>query len=224
MNDDLPKNRPYTILNAAMSVDGKISTIAGNAEFSSKEDWRRVHELRSSVDAIMVGINTILKDDPKLHIKYYTPKRFWRIIVDSNAKTPLYAKLFDMDLNIYPILIATSKNATPSKIESLSEKGAHIFQTESTGWVNLNHLMEYLFKLNINRILLEGGGTLNFSMLKNQLVDEVIIAIAPVIVGGKDAITLVEGIGFQLVENGIHLDFQRMELYGNNIVLFFKIS
>jgi len=84
--------------------------------------------------------------------------------------------------------------------------------------------MQYLWRLNIRRILLEGGGTLNFSMLQEKLVDEVIIAIAPVLVGGKNAISLVEGEGVNLVEEGAQLEFNKYERLGKNIVLYFKVK
>ena len=88
------KNRPYVILNAAMSLDGKIATISGDSEFSSVSDWKRVHELRSNMDAIMVGINTILKDNPKLYVKNHKISRLLRVIVDSKARTPPDSKIF----------------------------------------------------------------------------------------------------------------------------------
>ncbi len=217
-------NRPYVILNAAMSLDGKIATVAGSADFSSEEDWKRVHRLRTQVDALMVGVNTILKDDPKLHIKYYAPTKMWRIIIDSKARTPLEAKIFEMDHLKYPILIAVTNNAPESNIKSLKRKGAQILKAGNGEMVDLFKVLYYLLKLNINRVLLEGGGTLNFSMLRENLVDEVIVAIAPVLVGGQDAISLVEGVGVNLVRNGFHLDFQEFELLGSNIVLHFKIK
>ena len=216
-------NRPYVILNAAMSLDGKIATVSGNADFSSDADWKRVHKLRTKVDALMVGINTILKDDPKIHIKHYTAKKLLRIIIDSKARTPLNAKVLQMDQNIYPTLIVVTKTAPESNIAKLKEKGAQIFEAGDGDRVDLKSLMVYLLNRRISKILLEGGGNLNFSMLQEGLVDEVVIAIAPVIVGGKDAITLIEGIGAESVQDGFQLEFKQFELLGNNIVLhFFK--
>ncbi len=218
------RNRPYVILNAAMSLDGKIATISGDSEFSSEEDWRRVHKLRSEMDGIMVGINTILKDDPKLHVKNHKITKFLRIVIDSMARTPINAKIFQMDLSIYPILIAVSNNASKSNIRELENKGAVILQTGEKESVNLKIVMDYLLKSGIKTVLLEGGGTLNFSMLQENLVDEVIIAIAPVIVGGKNAISLAEGEGMNFVRDGFLLDFKRFEVLGNNLVLYFSIK
>ncbi len=219
-----PNSRPYVVLNAAMSLDGKIATISGAAEFSSKADWRRVHKLRSQVDAIMVGINTILKDDPKLYVKHYETTKLWRIIVDSTARTPLDAKLFQMDPAIYPIIIAVTNRAPESNVRKLEERGAKVLKAGNDERVDLPVVMQELFKRNIEKVLLEGGGTLNFSMLQDKLVDKVIVAIAPVIIGGRDAISLVEGVGVSLVEDGFHLEFTEYELIGNNIVLHFLVK
>ena len=214
--------RPYIILNAAMSLDGKIATILGDSEFSSEEDWKRVHKLRSGMDAIMVGINTVIQDNPKLYVKYYETARFWRIIIDSQSRTPLNAKLFQMDPEIYPVLIAVTNKAPRSKVEELIDRGAHVIRTGEGEKVDLRVVMTNLSKLGIKKVLLEGGGNLNFSMLKEKLVDEVIVAIAPVIVGGKNAITLVEGEGIELVKKGFNLQLERIEQIDFNIVLYFR--
>jgi 2,5-diamino-6-(ribosylamino)-4(3H)-pyrimidinone 5'-phosphate reductase len=219
-----PNLRPHVVLNAAMSLDGKIATVTGAAEFSSKADWKRVHKLRSQVDAIMVGINTILKDDPKLYVKHYETNKLWRIIIDSNARTPLDAKIFQMNPGMYPIIIAVTNRAPGSKIQKLEELGAKILRAGDRERVDLPLVMQELLKFNIEKVLLEGGGTLNFSMLQGRLVDEVIVAIAPVIIGGRDAISLVEGAGVRLVENSFHLEFIQYEVLGNNIVLHFLVK
>ncbi|HUX99698.1 MAG TPA: 2,5-diamino-6-(ribosylamino)-4(3H)-pyrimidinone 5'-phosphate reductase [Candidatus Deferrimicrobium sp.] len=216
------KNRPYVILNAAMSLDGKIATISGDAEFSSEADWKRVHKLRSEMDAIMVGINTILKDDPKLYIKNYTPNKFLRVIIDSIAHTPPNANLFNMDLSIYPVLIAVTNKAPKSKIQQLKNKGAQILETGEKNQVDLKKVMEFLVKMNIKKVLLEGGGTLNFSMIENKFIDEVRVAIAPVLVGGKSATTLVDGLGFESVCEGFHLELDYIDQIGYNVVLYYK--
>lgn len=221
MND---KKRPYVVLNAAMSLDGKIATISGDSEFSSEEDWKRVHKLRSEMDAVMVGINTVIQDDPKLYLKYHTPKKFWRIIIDSQARTPPTAKLFQMDPEIYPVLIAVTAEASKTKLKELEAGGAQIIRIGEGNCVDLKILMNSLNKLKIKRILLEGGGTLNFSMLKAQLVDEVIVSIAPVIVGGKNAVSFVDGKGVYLVKEGFQLEFIKFESLGNNLVLYFSIK
>ncbi|MHA1129334.1 MAG: 2,5-diamino-6-(ribosylamino)-4(3H)-pyrimidinone 5'-phosphate reductase [Candidatus Helarchaeota archaeon] len=218
------KGRPYVILNAAMSLDGKIATVSGEAEFSSDADWKRVHKLRSEVNAVMVGINTILKDDPKLYVKYYKTAKFMRIIIDSKARTPPNAKLFQMDSETYPVLIAVAGQAPESNIHKLKEKGAQILRTGNAGRVDLQFVMKELLKLKIKKVLLEGGGTLNFSMLQEKLVDEVRVAIAPVIVGGENAITLVEGLGMGRIDEWVRLEFLKYKFLGENIVLFFLVK
>ncbi|MHA1697145.1 MAG: 2,5-diamino-6-(ribosylamino)-4(3H)-pyrimidinone 5'-phosphate reductase [Candidatus Helarchaeota archaeon] len=223
------QNRPYCILNAAMSIDGKIASISGNTELSSSEDWIRVHKLRSEVDGIVVGINTIIKDDPKLRIKYFDRKfgRLHRIIVDSNLKIPLDSKVLTFETNLYPSIIATTENAPQSKIKkikSIDPNNIRIIKCGNNKRVDLTIMTNKLKNLGINKILLEGGGTLNFSMLKNKLVDELIIAISPVILGGKDAPTLVDGTGFGSLNEFIKFFLIKKQLIGNNLVLWYKIK
>ncbi|MHA1268500.1 MAG: 2,5-diamino-6-(ribosylamino)-4(3H)-pyrimidinone 5'-phosphate reductase [Candidatus Helarchaeota archaeon] len=222
------QNRPYCILNAAMSIDGKISTITGDVELSSKEDWIRVHKLRSEMDGIMVGINTIIKDNPKLRIKFFKRKtgKLHRIIVDSQLRIPLNSKVLNFELDNYPTIIITTTNAPENKVNQIKRMNSeiNIIKCGSNNKVDLKIMVEKLKSLGINKILLEGGGTLNFSMLKNRLVDELRIAIAPVIIGGKNAITLVEGYGFEKISNAIKLKLIKKQMFGHNLVLYYHIQ
>ena len=222
------KDRPYCILNAAMSIDGKIATITGDIELSSKEDWIRVHKLRTEVDGILVGINTIIKDDPKLRIKYFNRKsgKLNRIVVDSKLKIPLTSKILRYKLNKYPTIIATTENALHSKVEQIKNldlNNINIIICGKEKQVDLKIMSKKLKRLGINKILLEGGGTLNFSMLKNQLVDELRLAISPIIIGGSNAISLVEGNGFEKISECVKLQLIKKQMFGNNLVLYFKL-
>jgi 2,5-diamino-6-(ribosylamino)-4(3H)-pyrimidinone 5'-phosphate reductase len=210
-----------------MSVDGKIATITGDVELSSKEDWIRVHRLRSEVDGIMVGINTVLKDDPKLRIKFFTRKsgKLHRIVVDSKLRIPSNSKVLNFEVNNYPTVIATTENAPNDKIQEITKKhpkNIKIIRCGNQKLVDLDIMMKKLKELGIKRILLEGGGTLNFSMLKNRLVDEIRIAISPVIIGGKKATTLVEGTGFKTISESLKLKLIKKQMYGNNLILYYK--
>jgi len=211
-----------------MSIDGKISTITGDVELSSKEDWIRVHKLRSEMDGIMVGINTIIKDNPKLRIKFFKRKtgKLHRIIVDSQLRIPLNSKVLNFELDNYPTIIITTTNAPENKVNQIKRMNSeiNIIKCGSNNKVDLKIMVEKLKSLGINKILLEGGGTLNFSMLKNRLVDELRIAIAPVIIGGKNAITLVEGYGFEKISNAIKLKLIKKQMFGHNLVLYYHIQ
>lgn len=211
--------RPYVILNAAMTLDGKIASKAGNAEISCEEDLKRVHEIRSSVDGIMVGINTVLADDPRLTVHKISSKSSpARIVVDSRARTPLDARILNSDAKT---IIAVSKKAKKEKINKIKKVASVIVCGDEK--VDLKRLVEQLYKRDIKTLLLEGGGNLNWSMLKQKLVDEVRVAISPRIVGGRDATTLVEGDGFRLIKEGIKLELVKSYALGEDFVLEYRV-
>jgi len=212
--------RPYVILNAAMTLDGKIATAKGHSEISCAEDKLRVHAIRAELDAIMVGINTAIADDPKLTShKISGAKDPIRVIVDSRAKLPLNSRVFGPGGET---IVAVSEDADVDRVESLKEKGAVI--TCGKGEVDLRCLLEKLYERGIKSLLLEGGGTLNWGMLNAGLVDEVRVAISPRIVGGKDAITLVEGEGFDRIDKGIELELKRSYPLDRAMVLEYSVE
>jgi 2,5-diamino-6-(ribosylamino)-4(3H)-pyrimidinone 5'-phosphate reductase len=204
-----------------MTLDGKIATKIGSSEISGPEDLERVHQLRKKVDAIMVGINTLLADDPRLTVHKIPSKDFdnpTRIVVDSNARTPLNARILSNDA---PTIIAVSKKSSPYKIKELEKKAEVIIAGENQ--VDMVQLMEKLKNNGLNSLMLEGGSTLNFSMLKNGLVDEVKICIAPMIVGGNEAITLVGGSGFNYMADSIKLELKNSYNLGKDFILEYKV-
>jgi 2,5-diamino-6-(ribosylamino)-4(3H)-pyrimidinone 5'-phosphate reductase len=204
-----------------MTLDGKIATKIGSSEISGPEDLERVHQLRKKVDAIMVGINTLLADDPRLTVHKIPSKDFdnpTRIVVDSNARTPLNARILSNDA---PTIIAVSKKSSPHKIKELEKKAEVIIAGETQ--VDMVQLMEKLKNNGLNSLMLEGGSILNFSMLKNGLVDEVKICIAPMIVGGNEAITLVGGSGFNYMADSIKLELKNSYNLGKDIILEYKV-
>lgn len=212
-------NRPYVILNAAITLDGKIATAEGDSEISCKEDKLRVHGIRAEVDAIMVGINTAITDDPKLTShKIPGAKDPIRIIVDSKARLPPGSRVFGPGGET---IIAVSEEADAGRLEALKEKGEVILC--GSGEVDLKRLLETLYKRGIKTLLLEGGGTLNWGMLNSGLVDEVRVAISPRMVGGKDAITLVEGKGFGRMGEGVELELKRSYPLGKDFVLEYAV-
>jgi 2,5-diamino-6-(ribosylamino)-4(3H)-pyrimidinone 5'-phosphate reductase len=214
----------YVILNAAMSIDGKISTRRNDSSFSSRKDWIRVHKLRSSVDGIVVGISTVLEDNPMLSVRYYSKgtKDPVRIIVDSNARIPLNSRIIRSSKNIQTI-VATTPNASTRKIKELKKAGVQVL-VSGKGKVNIKNLFQQLENLGLKRILVEGGGEINWSVLKIGLANELIVTISPVVVGGRDAKTLVEGEGIANITNGIKMRLSKTLInYNNEIVLFYKL-
>jgi len=211
--------RPYVILNAAMSLDGKIATKLGDSELSSPEDWERVHRLRCTVDAIMIGVNTLLVDDPKLTTK--CPRPPLKIVVDSLARTPPTARLLT-HRGEGKVLIAVGGEAPAYRVEALRRAGAEVFKAGRKRRVNLKILMAELWRRGVKRLLVEGGGNLNWSLISEGLVDEVQVALTPVILGGRNAVSLVEGEGFGKVDEAQRLELLSVEKVGFNLLLKFK--
>lgn len=212
--------RPNVILNAGMTLDGKISTTGGDSEISCEEDLKRVHELRAKVDAVMVGIGTVLADDPELTVRRVKGKNPIRIIVDSYAKIPSDAKILD---ETAPRIVAVTTQADERDKKRLQNKGVEVIVAGDEK-VDLIQLLDQLKKREIERLLLEGGSTLNWSMLHQGLVDEIRIAIAPKIVGGEKAKTLVGGVGVGEIADGVALEFQESKIVGENLLLTYRVK
>ena len=214
----------YVILNAAMSIDGKISTRKNDSTISSKLDLVRVHKLRSTVDGLMIGISTVLQDDPMLNVRYSTTRKKnpTRIIIDSKARIPLNSRIIESSNKIQTI-IAVTHDASSRKIKEIQKKGAQIL-VHGNGKVNLRNLFQQLEKMGLKKIIVEGGGEINWSVLKLGLVDELVVTISPVVIGGRDAITLVEGKGFTNISDGIKMELSNKIIQNKNeIVLFYKL-
>ncbi len=214
------RSRPYVILNAAMTLDGKIATSKDDSAISSKLDLERVHKLRRKVDAILVGINTVLIDNPML-TRRDTKKNPTRVIVDSNARIGLATKIMS-SCNTVSTIIAVSKKADKSKLEKIKAHGVTVMICGKNK-VDLKKLFAILKRLGMNKLLVEGGGEINWSMLTSGLVDEIIVTVAPKIVGGRDAVTFVEGEGFAKINNCIKLRLAKIRKIDNEVVLSYKI-
>jgi 2,5-diamino-6-(ribosylamino)-4(3H)-pyrimidinone 5'-phosphate reductase len=198
------------IINAAMTVDGKIATVAGKLAISSQEDLQRVHALRSSVDGIVVGISTVLIDNPRLtnRLAKANGKNPTRIIIDSAAKIPLNSNILQTTSRIRTI-IATTSRADRNRIKKIQQTGAMVI-VAGRKQVNLKEVFSFLKKSGFRKVLVEGGGEINWSVLKSGIVSELIVTIAPKIVGGRSATTLVDGDGYTNVEEAIKLKLRRI--------------
>ena len=215
----MAKSRPKVILNAAMTLDGKIASKTGDSKLSSKQDKIRVHKLRSKTDAILVGSNTVKRDDPLLTVRYAHGKNPLRIILDSKANISLKSQIIKT-CNKFPTLIAVSKNASRSNISKLKKYPLEIIETGNK-IVNIKNLLKILSKRKIKTLLVEGGGTVNWEFVKQGFVDELIITITPYLIGGKNAITLVDGEGFSLIHKACKLKLKKTYRIGNEIILHY---
>ncbi len=194
--------RPFVFINAAMSADGKIATIERKqTRISGSFDFDRVDELRASSDAIMVGIGTVLSDNPSLTVKSRERREKRRsmgldenpvrIVVDSFARTPVDADIFKKGDGRR--LIAVTENALEEKVRPLSSQAEIIISGKEA--VDLEKLLVELKKMGINRLMVEGGATLNWGLISGGLVDEIYTFIGNIIIGGSTAPTLVDGEG-----------------------------
>ena len=215
----MEKSRPHVILSAAISIDGKIATRLGDSKLSSKKDKIRLHRLRSKVDAILVGKNTIHRDDPLLTVRYVKGKNPIRIILDSQGTISVNSKILQT-CNKVPTIIAVSKRISKVNLQKLKRFPVEIIMTGKNS-VNIKSLMNNLSKRKINTVLVEGGGTVNWQFIQNNLFDEILITITPVIIGGIDAITFVQGRGFDKIIKSPRLRLNTIKRLENYLVLHY---
>ena len=218
--------RPHVFVNLAMSADGKLSTIERRqVRISGDADFRRVDLIKSQADAIMVGIGTVLADDPSLTVKDAVLKKRRtyggrdenpvRIVVDSRARTPVDAAILHKGPGRR--IIAVSGSADPAKIEILSEfADIQVFGEEK---VDMSAFLEYLGTLGIQNLMVEGGGTLIWSLFAEGLVDELYTCVGNVIIGGADAPTPADGEGFTNEANFPSLVLRNAERIDEGVLL-----
>ena len=215
----MASSRPRIVLSAAMSIDGKIATKTGDSGLSSRQDKTRVHRLRAKADAIIVGMRTVNVDDPLLTVRYTRGKNPTRIVLDSFG-TILPSSRIIKTANKVPTIIAVSKKAPKKNLAKLARYPVKIV-IAGQNKVELKKLLNILYKQKIKTILLEGGGTLNWEFIRQGLIDELIVTITPYIVGGKDAITLVDGNGFSKIFYSPKLKLHKIARQNNEIVLHY---
>ena len=214
------RSRPHVILSAAVSVDGKIATKTGDSKLSSKIDKIRVHKLRSNVDAILIGRNTLQRDNPLLTVRHAKGKNPIRIVLDSKGTIPSTSKILKT-CNKIPTIIAVSKKINQKNFSRLKKFPVEIILVGEKK-VNLKKLLSHLARKKIKTLLVEGGGTINWEFIKQDFFDEIIITIVPVLIGGKKATTLVNGNGFSLVVQSPKLKLKKIKSQTNEIVLHYS--
>jgi len=221
MNDCSEFNRPvpYIIINCAMSIDGKIALPTKKPiKLSSLEDFKRVHELRNYCDGILVGVNTIVIDDPKLTVKpefVIKAKNPTRIVLDTHGRTPKSAKVFNGDSKTIIVVDKKLKN------KNIEFKNADVLycSTNSDGLIWLEELMRLLKDEGIENLLVEGGETVIFNFLKNKMADELNIYMSNVIIGGTMTPTLAGGSGIVHEDEVINLKLFSHTQMGDGILL-----
>ena len=213
----MEKFNPYVILSAAISIDGKISTKIGDSKLSSKSDSIRLHRLRSKVDAILIGKNTLLQDDPLLTVRYTKGKNPIRIILDSTGSIPTNSRIIKTSNDVQTI-IAVSKKINKKNLLRLQKLPVEVIMAGENS-INLKLLLKKLSSKKIKTILVEGGGTVNWEFIKNDLFNELIITLSPFLIGGTDSISFVEGKGFTKISNSPNLKLKSIKRLKNYLVL-----
>ncbi|MCI6007802.1 MAG: bifunctional diaminohydroxyphosphoribosylaminopyrimidine deaminase/5-amino-6-(5-phosphoribosylamino)uracil reductase RibD [Ruminococcus sp.] len=211
---------PFVVYKSATTLDGKIATCNGESQWiTGTESRSQVHMLRHYLSGIMVGINTVLADNPMLNCRTEGCTSPVRIVVDSNLKIPVECNLVQT-ADKYKTVVATLQSSTGIKASMLKQMGVQVITVaEKDGRVDLNDLMQKLGVMGIDSILLEGGGTLAFSAFSQKIVDKVIYYIAPKIFGGTSAKTSVEGAGFGKIADCVKLKNIETRFVGEDVCI-----
>ncbi len=244
----ISEKRPFVILKIAQSLDGKIATASGESKWITGEKAREyVHKLRNEVDAVLVGIGTVKKDNPSLDCRIRKGRNPYRIIVDSNLQIPLDAKVLKHNdgktiiatIPPHPPLLKEGIISSPfvkgghreifskkecadyhKKIDILNDMGIRILTVkEKDGKVDLKFLMKELGKCEITSVMIEGGSSINASALASGIVDKVLLFTAPKIIGGVDSISSIGGKSLALLQNAFKLKNNRVRKIGDDILL-----
>lgn len=216
----ITQKRPFVILKSAMSLDGKIITSTGESKWITGETSRQqVHQLRNELTSIMVGVNTIIEDNPRLTCRLNKARNPIRIVVDTTLRIPINAYVIEHSGEAQTI-IASTERADMDKVLKLRNKGIKVLITPlKNSQVDLQDLMFQLGALNIDSILLEGGSTLNFSALQEGIVDKVQFYIAPKLIGGEKAKTPVGGVGINQLKDAFLLKDMCLTKVGEDILI-----
>lgn len=214
----------FVVMKYAMTLDGKIACATGDSKWVTGEIARaQVHRMRGRYRGIMVGIGTVLADDPMLNCRVEGGVDPVRIICDSNLHIPLESQIVKTASEIETIVACSQESLEAErkqeKIRKLKEAGIQLIGTEGAHGVNLVELMKKLGEQNIDSILLEGGGTLNASALEDGIVNKVYAYIAGKLIGGMDARSPVEGMGIDRMADAITLKDMEIERLGDDFCI-----
>lgn len=216
--------RPYVIIVSEVSVDGKLTLYRGASSkelmsLMDEEAYRYLHEIRAKVDGIMVGCETVRTDNPSLTVRYVEGKNPTRIIPCSTANVPLDANIFSKDA---PTIIATTTRAPQERIEKIRALGAQVLVV-GEDLVDFDRLLPALYQMGIKSLMVEGGASINWELIKRGFVDEIRLIHLPVIVGGENVPTLVGGEGFKSLKNLLHLRLRAHFKRGSHLITEWEV-
>lgn len=214
-------DKPFVISKFAMTIDGKIATHNGDSKWiTSKEARLQVHELRDEVDAILVGIGTVLADNPSLttRLPHRKGKNPIRVILDSELKIPLDVNV--VDTTEAPTIIVCGPKVDSTKLNQLQEKGVKILSvSKAVNGLNLDEMLNELYKDGITDVLVEGGAEVNASFLRAGLINKFLVYIAPKLLGGRNSKTPFTGIDVDRIDDALQLEFDSIEQIGQDLCI-----
>ena len=218
-------DRPRIIVGGFMSADGKTAPKNRHGrlfhKFMSNELFKRLHKIRSEADAVLVGLGTVLEDNPLLMVRATEGKNPIRVVLDSEARTPLSAAV--ANTKDAPTIIAVSQSAPREKLDALRKLGVEVIECGETR-VDIRKLVEGLYRKGVRTLLVEGGAEVRWSFIKEGLVDELFVWVAPVVWGGRQAPTLVDGEGFETVEEATRLNLTQVDCVEGVVLLTFTVG
>ncbi len=208
---------PFVTLKAAQSLDGRIATKTGHSRWITSEASRSwAHALRYNSDAVLVGVETVIKDDPRLTVRGARQKPILKVILDSDLRTPLDSRLFK---GRGRVIVAATRRAPRPKLRALAKK-AEVILTRSRGnRVDLRHLLRELGRRKVLHLLVEGGGEVHASFVQDGLADELYLFIAPFLIGGKKAPSSVMGLGASTLKAVWRLKRMQLERVGPDFLV-----
>jgi len=209
---------PFVTVKVGESLDGKIATRTGDSKWITSDRSRAyAHRLRSDYDAVMVGVNTILRDNPKLDA-WFSKKQPVKIIVDSQLSIPQEANVFSRKSSVIIVTLPVKSGQETENRKILVQKAKILEVKEKAGQINLKDMMKKLAQAEITNILVEGGGTLIGGLFDEGLVDKVLFFISPKIIGGKEAISSVMGRGIARIDKAVKLKEVELRRIGEDFL------
>lgn len=202
----ITKNIPFVAAKVAVSLDGKMATKTFSSRWISSAETRKyIHLLRGEYDALMIGVNTLIKDDPLLTVRHpnWRSKRLTRIILDSHLRFPLGSRILST-LSRGKILVFTLKQAPSKKADALRKKGVEVIPLSSSR-IDSNKVLSWLGEHEISSVLVEGGSRLLTFMLEERAVDKIFVTLSPKLIGGKAAPTFLQGKGADFIKDSVSL-------------------
>ncbi|MDN7243119.1 bifunctional diaminohydroxyphosphoribosylaminopyrimidine deaminase/5-amino-6-(5-phosphoribosylamino)uracil reductase RibD [Planococcus sp. N028] len=203
-NKFIVEKQPFVTLKAASTLDGKIATHSLDSKWITSPDARQdVHQLRNEHMSILVGVGTVIEDDPELTARIPNGRNPLRIVLDSKLRIPMESKVLNDGLA--ETWIFTSQYYDHQKRKELEDLGVSVFETSGEIRVDVQDVVRTLGEKSISSLFIEGGGTINAAFLEQGLIDKVVLYFAPKLIGGKEAPTFLEGAGFDLMKDAVEL-------------------